>query len=227
MGETIESFVAKLQAEGVEAGKAAAQKLLSEAKQQAEKIIRDAEADRDKTLLDAKADAESLFARSKTELELAARDVILRLKEALDRALRAVLFAESKAKLSDSDFLSSTLHDLILLYAKADIERTGRMKIDVSPEMQGKLADWAVREMTKKAEAAGMSIDLKGSLAGAGFEYNVSGATVEVTPDSVVELISELVSSNLREVIDKAIGEWNPSDKSGANEVAQPTGNMK
>ncbi|MHC4294926.1 MAG: hypothetical protein ACYSTL_05015 [Planctomycetota bacterium] len=206
MAETIESFVNKLQTEGVEAGKQAAEKLLAEAKQQADKIVQDAEAQAEKNLADAKAKGESLLARSQTELELAARDVIARLKDSLSRVLEAVLFAKTKQKLSESDFLSTTLHDLILLYAKADIERKHSMKIGVSKEMRSKLAKWAMSEMTKKAEAAGISIDLKASLSGAGFEYSVNGATVEVTPESVVETISELVSPHLREVIDKAIG---------------------
>jgi V/A-type H+-transporting ATPase subunit E len=206
MAETIESFVNKLQTEGVEAGKQAAEKLLAEAKQQADKIVQDAEAQAEKNLADAKAEGESLLARSQTELELAARDVIARLKDSLSRVLEAVLFAKTKGKLSESDFLSTTLHDLIMLYAKADIERKHSMKIGVSKEMRSKLAKWAMSEMTKKAEAAGISIDLKASLSGAGFEYSVNGATVEVTPESVVETISELVSPHLREVIDKAIG---------------------
>jgi len=207
MPDTIESFVAKLQAEGVEAGREAADKLLTEAKQQADKIIRDADAQAERITAAARSEAESTLARSRTELELAARDVVLRLREALGRALRATVAAEVKEKLTDSEFLSKMLHDLVMLYAKADIERKEGMKINVTPELHDKLADWALQEMTRRAEQAGMGIDLKGDLAVAGFEYNISGATIEVTLESVVETIGELIGPRLREIVNKAAGE--------------------
>ncbi len=164
----------------------------------------------DKCIANARAEAENLLARSKSELELAARDVILRLREALGRALEAILAARVKEKLSDGEFLSQTLHDLVMLYAKAEIGRKETMTINVSPELQSKLADWALKEMTQKAQEADMGIDLKGSLSAVGFEYQISGATVEVTLESVVEALSELVSPRLREVIDKAAGDFQP-----------------
>ncbi len=206
MAETIQSFVAKLQAEGVETGRQAADKLRAEAQQQAEKILHDARQQAEKILTEAKASGENLLARTNTELELAARDVVLRLQEALERALQALLSLAIKKELTQEAFLSQTLHDLVLLYAKADIERKGSMRINVTPELQKELAGWALQEMTRKAQEAGMGIDLKGSLAEAGFEYNVSGATVDVTLDSVVQALSELVSPQLQEIIHKAAG---------------------
>lgn len=207
MDETIESFVAKLQAEGVQAGQQAAEQLRAEAKLQAEQIVRDAKEQAEKHLADAKSEGEKLLARSKTELELAARDVLLRLRAGLERALEAIVAAEVKEKLPDSDFVSRTLHDLVLMYAAADIEQRGAMKINVSPELQGQLAEWALQMMHRHAGEAGMTIDLKGTLKAVGFEYEVSGATVEVTLQSVTESICELVSPRLREIIDKAVAD--------------------
>ena len=226
MGETIESFVAKLQAEGVEAGQQAAEKLLAEAKQQAEKIIQEANKQAERTLTDAKAKADSLLARAKTELDLAARDVVLRLREALEKALEAVLAESLKGKLANADFLARTLHDLVLLYAKADIERTGSMEINVPPELQEALTSWALKEMTKKAEESGMTIDLKSTLSTRGFEYSVSGATVEVTLESVIETISEMVSPYLAEVVEQAAAELlkppeNTEEPQPANSAAE------
>lgn len=207
MAETIESFVAKLQAEGVEAGRQAAEKLLTEAKQRAEQIVQDAKEQAEKHLTDARAEGEKVLARSKTELELAARDVVLRLRSALRRALEAIVAAEVKKELPNSDFVSRMLHDLIVMYAAADIEHTQTMNINVSPELQEQLADWALEMMHKHTRETGMSIDLQGTLEAAGFEYTLSGATVEVTLRSVTESICELVGPRLREIIDKAIGD--------------------
>jgi len=206
MADTIESFVAKLQEEGVEAGRQAAEKIRADAQQQAEKALQDARQQAQKIVSDAQAQADNLLARSKSELDLAARDVVLRLQKALGRAMRALIAYELKDALPNVDFLSQTLHDLVLLYAKADIAGDRLMKINVSPELQGQLADWAIRQMAHEAGQVGLRIDLKGTLETAGFEYQISGGTVEVTLDSVVESVSELVGPRLREVIEQAVG---------------------
>ncbi len=222
MAETIESFVAKLQTEGIEAGQAAADKLREEAAQQAEQIIAEAQQQAEKCLADAQKQAESLLARSKTELELAARDVMLRLKSSLNKALEAIIAGEIKETLPQSDFISNTLHDLVLAYAAADIEHSGRMKINVSPKLQEQLADWAMDMMHKHAnEEVGMAIDLKGTLKASGFEYTVTGATVEVTLESVTETICELVSPRLRKVIDQAVSNQKGAEKSATSDQSE------
>ena len=54
-------------------------------------------------------------------------------------------------------------------------------------------------------EGKQVSIDLKGTLSGAGFEYAVSGATVEMTLESVVEVLSRLVAPDLRGIVERAL----------------------
>ena len=87
-----------------------------------------------------------------------------------------------------------------MLYAGSDLHHS--IEINVQPEMQQKLADWAIHEIAKEnVEGRHIALDFKGTLAQAGFEYNVSGATVEVTLESVVEAMVELVSPKLGEVV--------------------------
>ncbi len=209
MAETIESFVAKLQAEGVEAGQQAAETIRTEAQQQADKIVADAETAAAKIIADAEKQAADLVARSQTELQLAARDIVLRLGETLKNALKSVLLAETSEKLSDSGFLTKLLHDLVMRYADADIDREQTIMLNVPEEMQSQIAEWALNEMTA-GDPTKTRIDLRGTLATAGFEYNLSGATVEVTPESVVELLTEFISPRLRELIQAAIAEIKP-----------------
>jgi hypothetical protein len=138
-------------------------------------------------------------------LDLAARVAVLRLREAIDRAVGSILAEGARERLEDTDFLGELLHDLVMLYARSDIERSQNIEINVTPEAQGKLAEWAISRIVRKAEQEGTSVDLKGTLSGAGFEYTVSGATIEVTPASVVEVLAGLVSPRLKEVIDSAM----------------------
>ena len=58
MAESIESFVAKLQAEGVQAGKDAAEKIREEARQQAREIVQHARSEADKIIAEARSQAE-------------------------------------------------------------------------------------------------------------------------------------------------------------------------
>jgi V/A-type H+-transporting ATPase subunit E len=206
MAETIESFVAKLRQEGVEAGRAAAEQHLAKARQEADVVLADARAKAARIVQDAQAQAEGNLAKGRTDLELAARDVAMRLRETLGRAVREVLAAATRQQLSDPEFLKTLLHDVVIQYAQADIEAKSAVKINVAPDMQAKLADWTMALM-HKPELHQVTLDLQGTLAEAGFEYQVGGANVEVTVDSVTEALSDLVSPGLREILQRAMAE--------------------
>ena len=109
-----------------------------------------------------------------------------------DRALKAVLDATGL----ETEFVKLTDYTIAPCKACLGCVKTNKCVIDDDGIL-----------MAQKAKEAGMTIDLKGSLSAAGFEYNVSGATVEVTLESVVESISELVSPHLAKVIDAAVGD--------------------
>ena len=206
MGQTIQAFVDKIRTEGIQAGQKEADDLLAQTRQQAEQIVAQAEKDRDKILADANAQAASTLARGRTELELAARDATGKLRDALGRAVQAVIAAGAKAKLEDQAFVGQALHEIITQYAKDELCGRKTFQIDVPEQMRQKLVDWALAHIGQSTPGPEhIAIDLKGTLAQAGFEYNATGATVEVTVDSVVEVLSALVSPAIREILDKAI----------------------
>ena len=206
MAETIEAFVAKLRQEGVEAGREAAQMHLAQARQEAVAILADAREQARKILSDAQAQAEAAQAKARTDLELAARDITLRLRDSLSRAVRQVLAAGAKEQLADPEFLGGLLREIVLEYVAADIDKKSSFRITVTPEMREHLAQWALTRL-RQPELAGVSIDLKGTLAQDGFEYRAEGAGIEVTVDSVVEALSELVNPALREMLSHAMSQ--------------------
>ncbi len=206
MVDTIETFVAKLQQDGVQAGQAVAEKLRADADAQGQQIIADAQAQAKQIIADAQAQGASIIARSQTELQLAARDTVAQLRQTLSDSLNAVIAAGAKTTLSDLDFLGKTLHEIVLLYAKANLERKLHININVPGDIRDSLRDWALSELGKDAVAElRPSLDLRGKLRQVGFEYSVENeGTVEVTLDSVVETISKLVTPALREILEKA-----------------------
>ena len=205
MAESIETFVAKLQNEGVEAGRQEAQAIVADTKAESEKIVADAQSQADKIIAQAKAEAENLLSRGQTELSLAARDAVLRLQETLSKSLQAILRYHVGDALQDVNFLGKVLHELILLYAKDELASKSGITFNVSPELQQELADWALKEIGRdRLDDIGVHIDLHSTLAGAGFEYTAAGATIEVTLDSVVDTLTSLVGPELRKVLESA-----------------------
>jgi len=212
MAETIESFVAKLQDEGVQAGKQAAEQIRAEAEKKAEAILAEAKQQAEKAVRTAQAEAKAALERVRTEMQLASRDTLLRLREALNRALAALLAAATKERLADPEFLGPLLREIVLLYAKADAQG-GAIEINVPEPMREQLAKRVLGELAQAAQQPqGAKVDLKGELAEEGFEYTAAGGTVEVTTDSVVATLKAMVSPKLAELLERAAAEGGPGE---------------
>ena len=209
MGQTIQAFVDKIRTEGVQAGQKEADDLLVQATQQAEEIIAQAERDKTKILADAQSEADNILTRGKTELGLASRDAVGKLRDALGRAIQAVLTGGARATLEDETFVGKVLHEIITQYGQAELGEKKTFMINVSEPMRQKLVDWALAHIGQDNlhKSEHMTIDLQGTLSQAGFEYSASDATVEVTVDSVVEVLSDLVGPTVREILDAAMTE--------------------
>ncbi|MFP4104738.1 MAG: hypothetical protein ACLFVU_01510 [Phycisphaerae bacterium] len=222
MADTIEAFVAKLKTEGVEAGQEEAQRLQTEAQAQADQIVSEAEEKAKKIVADAEAERESILARVETELRLASRDTVLKLRERLSQILQRVLNEGARQKITDVDFVGQVLHEIILKYAEADAEHKSDITINVPVDMRDKLVDWAIQEIgQERTDHLSKTIDLKGTLSRAGFEYNATGATVEVTLDSVVESLFTIVGPKLREILADVEEEQGGEDTKPSKEDSQ------
>ncbi len=208
MSDTIESFVAKLQSDGVDAGQQEAAKLIEQAKAEAAKIVADAQVQADKTAADADAAAQATLERGKTELKLAARDIALKLQETLALGLDAAVNQAVGKTLDDTAFIGALLHEIVLTYAKDLHQHKDVMTINVPEDKRQQLKDWALAEIGQQAvEGVRGVFDLRTTLTEAGFEYTVSGRTVEVTTSSVTTALAELLTPALREMLTDAMQE--------------------
>lgn len=200
-GLTLESFVAKLHSEGVEAGREEAKRLSAAARREADEIVRRARAEADALLADARERAAAERARAEAELELAARDAVIELRSELDRVLETLLSRAVEARLRDPAFLGPLLREMAAAYARADAEGRPR-EARVPRELAEQLEAWWLKEV-----AAGLrgenGLRIQGALRDSGFEYRVSGGTVEVSVESTVEKLMALVRPRLREILDR------------------------
>jgi V/A-type H+-transporting ATPase subunit E len=207
---TIESFVTKLQEEGIAAGKLAADQLRAEAQKQADNTLEEAKKQAAKILADAETEAKNILARSKSELELATRDIILKLRATLENILKEMILGKVRQELSSETFLKEILQQLVSLYAQSDLDSEKRLQLDVSKDLQGKLTEWA-KNILKEAN---LNVDINGTLASAGFEYQFSGGTVEVTPESAAQALCELIAPGMRDMVNQAAGALAPETNS-------------
>jgi len=205
MPESIESFVKKLQAEGVEAGKEAAEKIKNNARRKADKIIADAKNEADQIIAKAKNEADKQLLRMQTELELAVRDSILKLRETIGNILSAMLIRKVEKNLSDADYLEKVIREVITAYARADAEKQPFMEINISGELSDKLNDGILKEFFQNMGEGQEKITMLSTLSKAGFEYKIDGATVEVSSESVSGLIAEMVGPRLQKILDNVI----------------------
>lgn len=208
MTGSIEAFVQKLQEEGVDAGRAEAARIVEEVKAQAEKIAADAEVQAERIRDQARGEAQRTIEQGQTELQLASRDVLLLLRETIVGVLETVLYRAAEEALNDDEFLRTLLHDISVQYAEADATRDAPVEVHVSDDKLKVVTEWAIQEMKRRGVDEPTShIDLRGKLMSAGFEYNATGGTVEVTPESVAAVLGEMLSPRLREMIDRVVAE--------------------
>ncbi len=200
MAESIEEFVRKLREEGVDAGREAGQEILAEAEKRAEAILEEANGQAKAIVDAAQAASERVRQRTETELRLAVRDAVGRLQESLTRVLRALLYRPVEEQLRDGEFLCQLIRDVVTRYVETDMADRVPITINVSEELGPRLTQW-MRATFHDAAANAEPIDLRTSLAEAGFEYRIVDGTVEVTADSVVSVLSEMVGPELRKLV--------------------------
>ncbi len=201
MAETLEAFVTRLQEDGVKAGKEAADKIRAEAEEQARRIVEDARAQAAGIVEQAEAERQKVRSRTETELQLAARDAITRLQDTLGRALETLLRETAREQLSDSELIKELMRTIVSQYAEADITGKEMMTFNVPAPMRDKLVQWVIQEFHTDSNKQRRLVDLHGTLKEAGFEYSVKEGTVEITVESVVEILSDLVGPEVRRLV--------------------------
>jgi vacuolar-type H+-ATPase subunit E/Vma4 len=205
----IESFVKKLESEGVDAGKKAAEKIEAGAQSQADKIIADGKARAEQIIAEANAEAEKIKNRMNSSLELASRDAVYMLREKLIRQLKAILNRHVEQALRDEQTLTNVLREVIPVLAKADANRKLTAEINISDEIKSRLLESSLRELIYSLRNQNVEVDAKYNLAKAGFEFKIEGSTIEVSAESVTALLAEMVDPELREILEKATEQKN------------------
>ena len=110
MENKLQQLTQKLYDEGLEKGRAEAERLVSEAKSEAAKIIADAKAEAEAIVKAAEAKAEDTAKNSMTEIALAGKQAVARIKEEISSLIAAEsTFSAVKAANLDPEFVKAML----------------------------------------------------------------------------------------------------------------------
>jgi acylphosphatase len=104
--------------------------------------------------------------------------------------------------------LAELIRDVVLRYAEQDARGQEPIAVEiwqqVPEEQRERLAKWLLEAFSQRNKTA-RAVDLRATLADAGFEYTIRDGTVEVTADSLVESLAEIVAPNVRKLITEAV----------------------
>ncbi len=202
MPTNLETFVKTLESEGVDAGKKAAQKIEAEAHRNAEQIIAEAKVQAEQIIGKANSEAKTIKSRMDSSLELAARDAVLMLRQKISEQLKTLLKLNVEKALNNEETLISIVNQVIPAFAKPGVDKQ-TTEINVAGNLKSNLLQAALKELSNSLNN-NIEINIKQNLSKAGFEFKIEGSTIEVSTESVAEMLAEMIDPDLQKFLAKA-----------------------
>ncbi len=194
MAEQLNEFLEKIQKEAV--GKAAeqAEQKLAQAKAEADKIVSDARAEAEKIIAEAEAKAKQFAENGEKTLRFASRDVLTYTRQELENLLKKV-FAEKAAE-------ALKLEDIkpIILKLAANCEGDVVIEVPEGSDVE-KLQNYFMSELAGKAKGGVKVCPVKGLKAGASVVSVNGDLKIELSDETLVELLSSQLSPKLAAVL--------------------------
>jgi V/A-type H+-transporting ATPase subunit E len=194
MAEQLNEFLEKIQKEAV--GKAAeqAEQKLAQAKAEADKIVSDARAEAEKIIAEAEAKAKQFAENGEKTLRFASRDVLTYTRQELENLLKKV-FAEKAAEVLKLEDIKP-----IILKLAANCEGDVVIEVPEGSDVE-KLQNYFMSELAGKAKGGVKVCPVKGLKAGASVVSVNGDLKIELSDETLVELLSSQLSPKLAAVL--------------------------
>lgn len=194
MAEQLNEFLEKIQKEAV--GKAAeqAEQKLAQAKAEADKIVSDARAEAEKIIAEAEAKAKQFAENGEKTLRFASRDVLTYTRQELENLLRKV-FSEKAAEILKLEDIKP-----IILKLAANCEGDVVIEVPEGSDVE-KLQNYFMSELAGKAKGGVKVCPVKGLKAGASVVSVNGDLKIELSDETLVELLSSQLSPKLAAVL--------------------------
>ncbi len=157
MENKLQQLTEKLYNEGLEKGRSEADSLVAAAKSSAEEIIAEAKAEAEAIVKKAKSDAEDVLKNSMTEISLAGKQALAKIKAEITKAIINGSIAEGvKAAAMDAAFIK----EILISVAKSwDGAASGKVELQaLLPEAEKKKLNAAFAKSAKDLLAAGVEV---------------------------------------------------------------------
>ena len=200
MENKLQQLTQKLYDEGLEKGRAEAERLVSEAKSEAAKIIADAKAEAEAIVKAAEAKAEDTAKNSMTEIALAGKQAVARIKEEISSLIAAEsTFSAVKAANLDPEFVKA-----MLLSVARNWNGASSSKVELQallPEAERAKFAAAAKELLEAGIEVGYSKEVR-----TGFKVGAKGGSyyISFSDDDFEALLKEYLRGKISELLFKA-----------------------
>ena len=194
MAEQLNEFLEKIQKEAVDKAAEQAELKLDQAKLEAEKILGDARKEAEKIIADAEAKAKQFAENGEKTLRFASRDVLTYTRQELESLLKKV-FAEKASEVLTLDSIKPIILKLI-----ANCEGDVEVEVPEGSNIE-KLEKYFFSELAGKAKGGVKVCPVKGLKAGASVVSVNGDLKIELTDETLVELLSSQLSPKLAAVL--------------------------
>ncbi len=199
METDVASFAKQLKQDGIDAARAEAAAILEEARAQATAIQQQARAAAEKILRDTRSEIESQRQRQAVEIQLVARDTMLRVRDEIERVAQLLLRQTIGKALAADEVVRAAIVEMIRSSVPGQ-----EWEIRVGPGIGKALVQAAVNDLFKGREGAVTLVEEFGK---SGLEFRSgSGEVLELSEESVAEVFRRLMSPELGRLLDSRSG---------------------
>lgn len=204
MENKLQQLTQKLYDEGLEKGRSEADKLVAEAKEKAAKIVADARKEAEEILKQAEAKAEDTAKNTETEITLAGKQAVARIKSEISSLIVAKTTSEGvKAATLDAAFLKEMLVAVARNWNGAS---AGKVELKaLLPESEQQKLDAAFEKAAKELLAAGIEVGYSKEVK-SGFRVSekAGGYYISFADADIEALISEYLREKVSNMLFKA-----------------------
>ncbi len=204
MENKLQQLTQKLYDEGLEKGRSEADKLVAEAKEQAAKLLADARKEADEILKKAEMKAADTAKNTETEIALAGKQAVGRIKAEIASMIVAKTTKESvKAATLDAAFLKEMLVAVARNWNGAS---AGKVELQaLLPESECKQLDAAFEKATKELLAEGIEVGYSNEVkSGFRVSQKEGGYYISFADADIEALISEYLREKVSNMLFKA-----------------------
>ena len=203
MDVQLKELIEKIKTEGVQTAEEQAAQIIAEAEKRAAEIVKKAQDDSAKIVETAEKEAEKLQSTGKAALQQAGRNMLLGLKEKIEKVFNAVVIEEAGTSLSGKNL------------EEAIVKAVGSMKTDELQDMSVlvhqddlKAIEQGLRSSLAKEIKSGLEIKpVESALSGFRVSEKDGSAYFNYTAEGVAEILCEYLNPRLAEILRDAVKE--------------------